>query len=172
MKSQIRTYLEEIAEILDSLIGQKAIYSQAGGGNGSNLLQEYQNGDCIWSWCSYWEISQGDKLIANADDDITALVGTVAVGAKMMEEKRLEGYYLGEDLTLGLKFEDDICYFIYPEKEEDEDASNWEITSKHLNVVYEVQHDLEIIKSPYYSSDPKAASEPPTASERREELLD
>ena len=161
-------YMYEIAEILESLIGQKVIYSRGGGGNGSILLQEYQNEYCIWSWCSYWEISQGDKLIADANDDITAVTGTVAAGAMMMEGKCLEGYYLGKDLTLGLKFEDDICYFIYPEKE-DEDISNWEINAKGLNVIYKVTKDLEIIKTPYYSSDQKETSEPPTTASQSHE---
>ena len=142
-------YMYEIAEILESLIGQKVIYSRAGGGNGSILLQKFQNEDRIWSWCSYWEISQRGKLIADANDDIAAVTGTVAVGAMMMEGKCLEEYYLDEDLTLGLKFEDDICYFIYPEKE-DEDISNWEINSERQNVAYEVKNDLKILKRPFF----------------------
>ena len=157
MEDMTIRYMYEIAEILESLIGQKVIYSRAGGGNGSNLLQKYQNRDCIWSWCSYWEIYQSDKLIADPNDDITAVTGTVAVAAMMMEGKCLEGCCIDEeDLTLELHFEDDIVYVICPEKSEDEDMSNWEITSKHLNVVYEVQHDLRILKRPFFGPDEAA----------------
>lgn len=151
MNESASIYLGEISKILDSLIGQKAIYSQSGGGNGSILLQEFQNGVCIWSWCSYWEIRKYATLIACAEDDITPLVGVVATGAKMMEGKALLGYEIDEDLNLALYFDDYIDYIIFPVKETD--ITNWKINSKELNVAYELTGDLEIVKSPYYSSD-------------------
>ena len=115
------------------------------------MLQEYQKGDCIWSWCSYWEIYQGDKLIADANDDITAVTGTVAVAAMMMEGKCLEGCCIDdEDLSMELYFEDDIVYVIWPEKRDDEYLSNWVVCSERLNVSYKMKNDLEIIQTIYY----------------------
>lgn len=150
----VNKHKNEIIEILKSLIGQKVIYSRAGGGAGSILRQEYQNGVCIWSWSSYWEIIQRAVLIACSDDeDVRPHVGVIATGAKIMESKRLLGFDIDDTLTLALFFEDDIDYIIFPQKYKSMELDNWEITAKKLNVVYELNNNLEIIKRSYRSDD-------------------
>lgn len=144
----------QIVETLKSLIGQKVIYSRAGGGAGSILRQEYQDGVCIWSWSSYWEIKQREVMIACADDeDVRPTVGVIAVGAKMMESKRLLGFDIDDALSLALFFEDDIDYIIYPLKYDDIYLNNWQITVKKHNIVYCLNNDLKLMTEPYYSSD-------------------
>lgn len=137
----------EVVEILKTLLGKKVIYSRAGGGNGSILLQSYQNDIHIWAY-SYWEVSRQEKLIATAYDDITPISGTVAVGAKIMEGKYLLGFSLFSDLSIWLFFEDDIDYVIFPQDIE-ENFLSWEIDVKAKGVVYELNENLKLIVKPY-----------------------
>ena len=55
---------------LEELVGQKVIYSSAGGGMGPILLITVENDNSIWTWC-YWEIWREDELLGMVNDDDT-----------------------------------------------------------------------------------------------------
>ncbi len=138
----------EVVEILKSILGKVVIYSRSGGGNISILLQKYENNVSIWSYY-YWEISQREKLIATSEDDTTAITGSVALGAKAMEGKRLLGFQLWPDLTLCLYFEDDIDYVIFPQ-EPGENFASWSICEPEDDAVYELDENNKLIKRSYW----------------------
>lgn len=147
--------IKEIIEVLKSTLGQKVIYSKAGGGAGSILLQKFDNKVSIWS-SYYWTIYQHNEQIATADDDITPNTGPVAMGAKQMLGKHLLGFTLWPDLIIDLYYEDDIEYTIYPNDfimfpDEDEDYDNlgWEIWDEPQNRCYELDGNLDLLVSPY-----------------------
>ena len=142
-------------ELLDSCLKLKngiITYSRAGGGAGSILLIATNTNISLWIWC-YWEIKKAGTILANADDDTTAMVGKIAVASRQLEGKRISKVELAPlyyDLHIFL--EDDYELVINCESQpegEDYPLNNWELSLEDLNITYIVTCDFKIRKDTF-----------------------
>lgn len=122
-------------------------YSRSGGGAGSILLIEADTNISLWIWC-YWEIKKSGVILANADDDTTAVVGKIAVAAKQLEGKRIIKTEM--DIScyhLHITFEEDYELLVFCESQPPEEPyplNNWELSIKNLNITYLVTCNFTI----------------------------
>lgn len=122
-------------------------YSRAGGGAGSILLIATNTNISLWVWC-YWEIKKSGTILANADDETTAIVGKIAVAAKQLEGKRICKVQLGPlNYDLHIFLEDDYELVINCESQpegEGNSLNNWELSFEDLDITYIVTCDFTI----------------------------
>ncbi len=135
--------IENIRSELVNLLGKTAVYSRSGGGASSILLLNFDVDVSIWGW-NYWEISRYDKLLATSEDDCTAVTGPVAVAARSIEGKRLEGFSIFSDLSLGLYFEDNIDLQIFTRDEKIGELTSWELWLFQKEIAYIIWTASEI----------------------------
>ena len=156
------TYLENnVREDLNSdiylILDKKVTYSRTGGGASSILLIIFENDCRIWAW-RYWEISQGDTLLACANDDDTPITGKMAMAAQSLEGLKIIDIRLVKNsLNLGILFEDSKELWLYTEVETNKDLLsliNWEIQFPTFNLCYIINSKRIIEKTNYYESEP------------------
>lgn len=116
-------------------------YSRAGGGAGSILLITTNADISLWIWC-YWEIKESGTILANADDDATAIVGKVAIAARQLEGKKINKVELDPiyyDLHISLEGDYELIINCESQPEgEDYPLNNWELSVEDLDVTYVV----------------------------------
>ena len=142
-------------ELLDSCLKLKngiITYSRAGGGAGSILLIATNTNISLWIWC-YWEIKKAGTILANADDDTTAIAGKIAIAARQLEGKRIKKVELDSScFDLHIFFEEDYELVINCESQpegEDYPLNNWELSLEDLNITYIVTCDFKIRKDTF-----------------------
>lgn len=145
--------MNDLINYLKELNNQKVLYSSAGGGNGSILLIQFENNSALWAW-RYWEITYNDKLITNAEDDDTPIIGKMAVGANQLVNARVTNIILiNENYNLGILFDNNYELWLYTEMEEEEiykSICNWEYHVPQHDICYVVTSQLTIEISKYY----------------------
>ena len=137
-------------EELEELVGQKVIYSSAGG-LGSILLLTVENDNSIWTW-GYWEIWREDELLGTAYDDNTPNTGKMAVATHQLLGKEVQYVRMDEARNLEVLFEDGLQLYVYVEEEgiEDPIEERWEYWIPRLDKVYVVMINKEIKIGKYY----------------------
>lgn len=127
-------------------------YSRAGGGAGSILLIATNTNISLWIWC-YWEIKKNGMMLANADDDTTAIVGKIAVVARQLEGKKIKKVELDSScFDLHVFLEDDYELAIHCESQpegEEHPLNNWELSIEDLDITYLVTCDFEIMQDTF-----------------------
>lgn len=142
---------DKLKVCLDRIKGQRVVYSRSGGGAGSILLINFINEDALWFW-RYWEVIHNDVVIGCSNDDITPVIGKVAVAALQLEERKVLDVILYEDLSLRIFFDNHYELIIVTTIEtrpEFIDLVNWEYCSPELDVCYTITSQNEVITSKY-----------------------
>lgn len=138
-----------IEESLQILKGDIVEYSRAGGAAGSILLIKTNNSNSIWIWC-YWEIYHSGRLLATADDDITANVGKIAVTVKQLEGEKIERIELSlirYDLIVYIT--NDYKLIINCESQPEDEKyplNNWELIIKKINTHFFVTCNFTVVQ--------------------------
>ena len=149
--------IKELEKKLHSLIDSTVTYCRTGGGASSILLLRLTDDSKVWAW-RYWEISQGDTLLACANDDDTPITGKMAMAAQSLEGLKIIDIRLVKNsLNLGILFEDSKELWLYTEVETNKDLLsliNWEIQFPTFNLCYIINSKRIIEKTNYYESEP------------------
>lgn len=132
---------------LEELVGQKVIYSSAGG-FGSILLLKVENDNSIWTW-GYWEIWREDELLGTENDDNTPNTGKMAVATHQLLGKKVQYVRMDEERNLEVLFEDGLQLYVYVEEEEEIEES-WKYRIPRLDKIYVVMSNKEIKIGKYY----------------------
>lgn len=142
-------------ELLESCLKLKngiVTYSRAGGGAGSILLIATNTNISLWIWC-YWEIKKAGTILANADDDTTAIAGKIAVAARQLEGKKIKKVELDSScFDLHVFLEDDYELAINCESQpegEEHPLNNWELSIEDLDITYLVTCDFEMMQDTF-----------------------
>lgn len=147
--------IKELEKKLHSLIDSTVTYCRTGGGASSILLLRLTDDSKVWAW-RYWEISQGDTLLACANDDDTPITGKMAMAAQSLEGLKIIDIRLDKkSLNLGILFEDLKELWLYTETETNKNLLsliNWEIQLPTLNLCYIINSQVIIEKTKYYES--------------------
>lgn len=138
--------MTELVDNLKLLLGAKTAYSRCGGGAGSILLFNFTNNLSLWNW-GYWEILHNSELIACADDDDTPITGTMPKGALALEAKRVLGFTLYPDYSLGLFFDDGYEFWIFTDEDSyiGEKMSYWELENWTNRTSFKIDRNHKII---------------------------
>lgn len=136
---------------LEELVGQKVIYSSAGGGMGPILLITVENDNSIWTWC-YWEIWREDELLGTVNDDDTPNTGKMAVATHQLLGKEVQYVRMDEERNLEVLFEDGLQLYLYVYDENDPMEERWEYWIPRLNKAYVVMSNKEIKIEKYSES--------------------
>lgn len=96
----------------------------------------------------YWEISVHIDLLACSEDDDTAIVGKMAVAARRIEDKKLLGFFIDDDFSLVLMFEEDITLTVFTEDFSGVELIYWELyNTKRSPVTFIVNENGELIET-------------------------
>ena len=113
----------------------------------SILLIITDNNYSLWCW-RYWEITVHIDLLACSEDDDTAIVGKMAVAARRIEDKRLLGFYIDDDFSLVLMFEEDITLTVFTEEFSGVELIYWELyNTKRSPLTFIVNENGELIET-------------------------
>lgn len=137
--------LERLKSDLSELIGQQVSYSCCGGGASSILLLKTNNDkNCVWGW-GYWEIYQGEKLLACSEDEDTPIIGKMAVAAHQLQGSIIKDVVLDEDtLDLSILFDNACRWIIITRFSEQVSLQNWEYELPEKNLFYQITSSLDI----------------------------
>ncbi len=136
---------------LERIVGHHVLYSVSGGGCGSILLIRFNNKDALWAF-RYWEVIHNDRVLGCSNDDITPVIGVVAVAAIQLEGRKVIDVILYEDLNLRIIFDNHYELIIVTTIEtrpEFIDLENWEYCSPELDLCYTITSQNEVITSKY-----------------------
>lgn len=139
--------ISHLVDYLQSMLGHHITYSRCGGGASSILLLHTDNNYSLMCW-RYWEISVHIDLLACSEDDDTAIVGKMAVAARRIEDKKLLGFFIDDDFSLVLMFEEDITLTVFTEDFSGVELIYWELyNTKRSPVTFIVNENGELIET-------------------------
>ncbi|WP_148372574.1 hypothetical protein [Bacteroides bouchesdurhonensis] len=135
-------------------IGCNIVYSSSGGGNCSIILMTFDNGNSVMTYC-YWEVQKNGKLIATAEDDVTAVTGLVAQTIRLFENKKVSNIEIDEFLNLFIEVDDGLTLLVfrdeYKDQEKTGDYEDWTYSIPSKDLVLYVMEDSTIKVGKYHS---------------------